>query len=97
MKNKDHKLVKTILIIAIIVACCFLFTRCSSVQRQFKSWSSDLSGGLDRTVTLYDYNSNSIASWSGKIDISESENEVYFDLNGKRTIIHGGIVVIQEN
>lgn len=70
----------------------------STAQRTLKSVSSDFGGGLDRTVTVYDYNGNEIRSWTGKFDVSESENEVYFDdENGKRIIIHGGIVINEEN
>ena len=70
----------------------------STAQRTLKSVSSDFGGGLDRTVTVYDYNGNEIRSWTGKFDVSESENEVYFDNeNGKRVIIHGGIVINEEN
>ena len=70
----------------------------STAQRTLKSVSSDFGGGLNRTVTVYDYNGNEIRSWTGKFDVSESENEVYFDdENGKRVIIHGGIVINEEN
>lgn len=70
----------------------------STAQRTLKSVSSDFGGGLDRTVTVYDYKGNEIRSWTGKFDVSESENEVYFDNeNGKRVIIHGGIVINEEN
>ena len=70
----------------------------STAQRTLKSVSSDFGGGLDRTVTVYDYSGNEIRSWTGKFDVSESENEVYFDdENGKRVIIHGGIVINEEN
>lgn len=52
-----------------------------------------------RTVTLYDYDGNEIKSWTGKFfNGSGSENKVYFyDEDGKRVIIHGGIVVNEEN
>ncbi len=70
---------------------------CASLSRWGKSVGSDFGGGLDRTVTVYDYNGNAIKSWSGKFDMSESENEVFFDINGKRVIIHGGIVISEEN
>lgn len=70
---------------------------CESMQRSMKSIKSDMSGGLNRTVTVYDYNGEEIKSWSGKFDVSSSENEVYFDVNGKRVIIHGGIVINEEN
>lgn len=70
----------------------------STAQRTLKSVSSDFGGGLDRTVTVYDYSGNEIRSWTGKFDVSESENEVYFDNeDGKRVIIHGGIVINEEN
>lgn len=73
-------------------------TGCASCSRTLKSFGSDLDGGLDRTVTLYDYNGNVLDSWSGKFDLSSSEKEIYFDdQNGKRVIIHGGIVVAEEN
>lgn len=71
---------------------------CASCARSCKSIQSDMDGGLNRTVTLYDYSGNEIKSWTGKFAVSESENEVYFDdEDGKRVIIHGGIVVNEEN
>ena len=63
------------------------------LNKIFRDWT----GGLDRTVTVYDYNEEAIKSWTGHFDVSESESEVYFDLNGKRIIIHGGIVINEEN
>ena len=91
---------RTFVLVAVLVAAAVLFglTGCSSCSREIKSVSSDVSGGLDRTVTLYDYQGNVIDSWSGKFDISEDDNEIYFDdANGKRVIIQGGIVVCEEN
>ncbi len=85
------------------VAILFIFlalslTGCASWNRELKSFTSDLEGGLNRTVTVYDYNGNEIKHWTGKFDISESENEVFFDnADGKRIIIHGGIVICEEN
>ena len=88
---------KRAVLITIILVSGFL-SGCSSWSRMGKSISSDMKGGLNRTVTLYDYNSEEIRHWSGKFDVSESENEVYFDdQNGKRIIIHGGIIVNEEN
>ena len=52
--------------------------------------------GLHRRVTLYDYEGEKLREWEGKFDVSENDQEVYFDLNGKRVIIHGGIVVNEE-
>lgn len=86
--------------IFVICAICFSLALggCASCTRSMKTMESDFSGGINRTVTLYDYNGNKINEWSGKIDIQpNSQNEeVLFDLNDKRTILHGGIVIIQE-
>lgn len=69
----------------------------ASGQREIKSWFSDIDGGLERTVTVYDYNGKEIRHWTGKFDVSASENETYFDDgNGKRVVIHGGIVINEE-
>lgn len=47
-------------------------------------------------MTLYSYNGDKIESWSGKFDVSSSETETYFYIDGKRVIIHVGIVVNEE-
>lgn len=86
-----------IAIAVLAILLCSLLAGCSSWNRDMKSIASDFSGGIDRTVTVYDYSGNEIKSWSGRFDMSESENEVFFDLNGKRVIIHGGIVIAEEN
>lgn len=86
--------------VIIFAACMGLISLfgTSTVQRALKSVSNDFDGGLHRTVTVYDYNGNEIRSWTGKFDVSESENEVYFDNeDGKHVIIHGGIVINEEN
>lgn len=70
---------------------------CASCSRGFKSFDSNVSGGLNRTVTLYDYSGKEIKSWRGKIDLAETEDEVWFDLDGKRVNLNGGIVVVEEN
>lgn len=86
----------------ILLFCCAMvgvvsLIGCSSVERDLKSVQSDFGGGLNRTVTVYDYSGNKIKSWRGKFDVSESENEVYFDVDGKRVIVHGGIVINEED
>lgn len=88
---------KKIAVGVISIVMALSMAGCASTSREIKSTVSDLTGGLDRTVTVYDYNGEAIKSWTGHFDVSESENEVYFDLNGKRVIIHGGIVIDEEN
>lgn len=69
----------------------------SSTKRSIKSMMSDYTGGLNRTITLYDYNGNEIKSWTGKFDVDDNESRVFFDdENGKRVIIYNGIVVNEE-
>lgn len=92
----NKKVVRRLVLITVILVSGLL-GGCSSCSRMSKSIGSDFGGGLNRTVTLYDYSGNKLREYSGKFDVSESENEVYFDLNGKRVILHGGIVVNEEN
>lgn len=86
------------LLLSVAAVTCITFSGCSaSFDREMKTFSSNWGGGLNRTVTVYDYQGNEIKSYTGKFDVSESENEVYFDKDGKRIIIHGGIVINEEN
>lgn len=75
-----------------------LFTGCTGEQKRgIKSIKSNWTGGLKRVVTLYDYNGKVVQRWQGNIDMSDSEKETDFILNGnKRVVIHGGITVIEE-
>ena len=82
-------------VLAIVTVCGL--AGCSSFSRSVKSMSSDIGGGLDRTVTLYDNTGNEIKSWHGKIDLESNDQEVFFDLNGKGVIIEGGMVVSEED
>lgn len=82
-----------------LVICGAIIWWCStseSGKRAIKAQESNLKGGLERTVTLYSYDGEEIKSWAGKFDVSSSETETYFDIDGKRVIIHGGIVVNEE-
>lgn len=67
-----------------------------SGKRAKKTEKSNLTGGISRTVTVYDYNGNQISSWTGTFDVTANEHETYFDIDGKRVVIHGGIVINEE-
>lgn len=82
-------------VLAIVMVCGL--AGCSSCSRSVKSMSSDIDGGLNLTVTLFDNAGNKLKSWHGKIDLESNDQEVFFDLNGKRVIIQGGIVVSEED
>lgn len=90
-----RKIIAIIMLIGTIFPMIIL-SGCVSCSREFKSFQSDISGGMNRIVTIYDYNGNILRTYEGKIDITNSENEIMFDLNGKRYVIHGGIAVVEE-
>lgn len=95
-KSTAIKSVTAIVIVAVIGIICFLTFGSESFQRYAKSIFSDYGGGLERKVTVYSNTGEEIRSWEGKFDVSSSETETYFDVNGKRVIIHGGIVIDEE-
>ena len=88
---------RIIAVLALTGIMCASLTGCASWQRGVKSLSSDFTGGLDRTVTVYSYDGDILGQWSGKFDVSESSSETFFDINGKRVIIQGGIIINEEN
>lgn len=61
-----------------------------------KSWDSNVNGGLNRTVNVYDYTGNKIATYEGKIDVQQNESKVLFDLNGKRYVYYNALVEVIE-
>ena len=84
--------------VIVIIAAILFISNNAAFRRTLKSVRSNYSGGLDRTITVYDYNGNEIKSWSGKFDVQESETRVFFDdENGKRVIIYNGIIINEEN
>lgn len=89
-------------IFAFILALAFVViinSSCTaSCQREMKSMQSNWGGGLQRTVTLMDYQGDTLKQWSGKFDVRDmgADNQIYFDLDGKRIWIQGGIVVNEE-
>ena len=90
---------KILLALALVTMVGLTATSCTeSQQREIKSIKSNWTGGLNRTVTVYDYNGQKIKSWSGQFDVKETtRNSVYFDTeDGKRVIISGGIIINEE-
>ena len=92
MTGKKYRKVLSVGILAMIGVVAISLSGCSAKwDREMKSTMSNWSGGLNRTVTVYDYNGQ-------EFDVTEDDNEVYFDdENGKRVIIQGGIVINEEN
>lgn len=77
----------------------FTLAGCASWERGLKDIGSDLGGGLNRTVEVYDYSGNLLKTYEGKLDIEDSSTisgKVKFDMNGKRYIVYNAIVVVEE-
>lgn len=91
------KKIAALALAAALAASVCGMTGCASIERELKSIDSEMSGGLQRTVTLYDEEGEKLDEWEGRIDIRFNEaGQTLFDLNGKRVLIDGGIVVSEE-
>ena len=97
-KIKRKRTISGIIMLVIIVAVIALFLNTASFKRYFKSIRSDFSGGLNRTVTVYDYNGQVIKQYDGKFDIQENDTKVFFDMDdGRRINIYNAVVIAEEN
>ena len=68
-----------------LVIMLWYYGNTASGQRAIVSQKSELSGGLQRTVTVYTADGEVIARYSGEIDIQGNDGGyVLFDFNGKR-------------
>lgn len=86
-----------IIVVALVIGLLVLMFSGAGFQRTLKSFKSNYTGGLYRTVSVYDYNGNLLREYGpAMIDISESENETFFDYNGQRIVIHNAIVIVEE-
>lgn len=96
-------IIEVVLIVAMVGGCAAYHTKTESGKRILKTWQSETSGGIDRTVTVYDINGEEVAKYTGRFDVDESSREgvvkIKFDCNGKRHIIYAqtGTVLIDEN
>ena len=100
MSNRENKRFVGIIVgvVAVFLVITVILNK-ASVQRTLKSINSEYAGGLDRTVTVYDYSGNEITSYTGKIDVEDSETggKVKFDLDGKRTISRAAAIMAPKN
>jgi len=96
-------LIEIVLMIAMIGGCAIYNTKTETGKRHIKTWESETTGGIDRTVTIFDIEGEEIAKYQGRFDIEESSQEgvvkIKFDCDGKRHIIYAqtGTVLIDEN
>lgn len=89
---------KKIIAMILVLTILMMMTGCASFERSIKDSKSNIAGGLDRKVTIYDQNGNVIKDYEGKIDIRDTEygNKVLFDLDGKRVVIYNAVVIAEE-
>lgn len=86
-----------LIVIILVLGLLILMFSGAGFQRTLKSFKSNYTGGLYRIVSVYDYNGNLLREYGpAMIDISESENETFFDYNGQRIVIHNAIVIVEE-
>lgn len=91
--------------ILIAIAAMLLLTGCGEAwKRTVKDFQSNYGGGINRSVTVFDYQGDTLANWTGKFDVqfdTSGAGQVLFDRideNGmrKRVVIQGGIVINEE-
>ena len=99
MKSDAVKgMILALIIIGIIVAigaCCY---NSQSFRRMGKDIKSNFGGGLDRTVTVYTADGETLKTYRGKIDLESTEGGIVkFDLNGQRIMYYNCYVEVIEN
>lgn len=96
--KKSTVLAILVFLFAAFVTACICSSCTEGQKRGLKDIKSDWGGGIERTAVLMDYNGDTIKTWQGKFDIrdSGSDNQIFFDLDGKRVWIQGGIFVSEE-
>ena len=87
--------------IVVVILCGMLwyYGNTESGKRAFKTQKSDLEGGINRDVKVYDATGGLIKEYSGKFDIEYDDDRILFDdENGKRHTIYypTGTVIIDE-
>lgn len=88
------KMIKIILLSAMIATP---LSGCSSCERMGKDIQSDLGGGLNRVVTVYNADGEVLKTYEGKIDLETTEGGIVkFDLNGQRIMYYNCYVEVIE-
>lgn len=86
-------------VIALLFGMMWYFKNTEKGKRAFKTQESNLGGGLEREINVYDMEGDLIATYSGKFDVTHDNSRILFDdENGKRHTIYysTGTVTIDE-
>ncbi|MCL1964778.1 MAG: hypothetical protein FWF69_06930 [Firmicutes bacterium] len=92
--------VSGVLVAVLCVGGALIYSGTEAGKRAYKDQQSNFTGGIHRTLTIYDINGNVIKEYSGEFDV-ETTNERYIlfdDAEGKRHIIYNttGTVIVDE-
>lgn len=91
--HMEKRIIRLFAIACILVFAIIGATGCSTIDRAVVNIKSDISGGLQRTITVYTADGKKIANYEGKIDIeTTSGGYVKFDFDGKRYIYYNCFV-----
>jgi len=83
----------TALAVAVLIGMLAYFAKTESGKRAIVDESSNLHGGIERTINVYTANGDVLASYTGKIDIADADGGyVKFDYDGKRYIYYNCFV-----
>lgn len=91
--HMEKRIIRLFAIACILVCTIIGATGCSTIDRTVVNIKSDISGGLQRTITVYTADGKEMATYEGKIDIeTTSGGYVKFDFDGKRYIYYNCFV-----
>lgn len=83
--------------ILICILALFTLISCTeNLKRSVKDLESNWLGGLERECVVYSLSGTELRRYKGRFDIKNSENQVFFDLKNKRTIIRNATVICEE-
>lgn len=106
--SKLGRSIALIITIGVVIIVCggiiFWGVFSASGKRAYKDQQSQLSNGVQRTITVYDMDGDVIETYSGKFDVqsTESDGMIYIkfdDEDGNRHLIYSasGTVIITED
>lgn len=94
-----------LMLFGVIVSMAYSIWHCTNTAsgvRHVKDFQSEISNGIERTITVYNLNGEIIKIYTGKFDVDSSQETgriKFDDEEGKRHIIYNttGIITIDEN
>lgn len=95
-------LVAIVMIAGLWLGSNYYYTNTARGLRKSRDYKSNISLGVDRTVSVMENDGNVIYTYSGKIDIeTDNDNYILFDdEEGKRHIIYKGatqMILVEDN